>query len=194
MRQPRPPTTASHPPLRSSRTAVPVDSEVRRAAVAAARTSGDMWAALGTDAWVVVPIRSTTRPGHDLEGTRLTVVNLSKGPGAAAAAAEDGTPPARCARVAPALQQAGHSDGSGSGGVRVGGGSSSAARAAAAQAARPQPDAYEFSIRTPVTPARWDDYDQARRGGGGGKEAAESGSRAWGQGVVRPPGRSPALP
>jgi hypothetical protein len=25
-----------------------------------------------------------------------------------------------------------------------------------------QPDAYEFSIRTPVTPARWDDYDEAR--------------------------------
>jgi hypothetical protein len=23
----------------------------------------------------------------------------------------------------------------------------------------PQPDAYEFSIRTPVTPARWEDYD-----------------------------------
>lgn len=26
---------------------------------------------------------------------------------------------------------------------------------------RPQPDAYEFSIRTPVTPARWRDYDEA---------------------------------
>lgn len=24
---------------------------------------------------------------------------------------------------------------------------------------REQPDAYEFSIKTPVTPARWEDYD-----------------------------------
>ena len=28
---------------------------------------------------------------------------------------------------------------------------------------RPQPDSYEFSIRTPVTPARWRDYDEVRR-------------------------------
>ena len=38
----------------------------------------------------MVPIESTTRPGHSLEGTRLTMVNMSKGPGAAAAAAESG--------------------------------------------------------------------------------------------------------
>jgi hypothetical protein len=25
-----------------------------------------------------------------------------------------------------------------------------------------QPDAYEFSIKTPVTPARWEDYDTVR--------------------------------
>ena len=48
-----------------------------------AGTAGDMWRALGADCWVVVPIQSTTRPGHTLEGTRLTVVNLSKQPAAA---------------------------------------------------------------------------------------------------------------
>jgi hypothetical protein len=31
-----------------------------------------------------------------------------------------------------------------------------------------QPDAYEFSIRTPVTPARWDDYDEVTQGGWAG--------------------------
>ena len=25
-----------------------------------------------------------------------------------------------------------------------------------------QPDGYEFSIKTPVTPARWQDYDEVR--------------------------------
>jgi hypothetical protein len=45
--------------------------------------------ALGTDSWAVVPIQSSTRPGHSLEGTRLTVVNMSKGPRAAAGAEEE---------------------------------------------------------------------------------------------------------
>lgn len=66
---------------------VPLD-DARRAAVAAATTAQELWAAFGTDAWVVVPVGSTTRPGHTLEGTRLTVVNFSKGPGAAEAAAD----------------------------------------------------------------------------------------------------------
>lgn len=58
-----------------------LDSEERRAAAGAARTAEEMWQALGADAWVVVPIGSTTREGegHQLEGTRLTVVKLGKG-------------------------------------------------------------------------------------------------------------------
>ena len=145
--------------------AVPLDSPERSAAAAAASTAQEMWDALGTDSWVVVPIESTVRPGHQvrpagrragghlclvwpvgrccswrccrccpvaallcrgsgcaahrpasrsasgaptlqrpcprclpaclpacqqLEGTRLTMVNLSKGPAAAAAAEADG--------------------------------------------------------------------------------------------------------
>jgi hypothetical protein len=60
-----------------------------------------MYEAVGTDSWVVVPIRSVSREGHHLEGTRLTITR-----------------------------------------------------------ARDQPDAHEFSIRTPVTPARWEDFDK----------------------------------
>lgn len=67
---------------------MPLDSPEKRAAVQAAVTAADMWRAIGADSWVVVPIRSTTRPGHVLEGTRLTVVNLAKQP--VAAAAEEG--------------------------------------------------------------------------------------------------------
>lgn len=62
-----------------------------------------MFAVVGVDSWVVVPIASTSRKeiGHTLEGTRLTITR-----------------------------------------------------------SRDQADAYEFSIRTPVTPARWEDFDK----------------------------------
>ncbi|DBA80252.1 hypothetical protein WJX79_002480 [Trebouxia sp. C0005] len=76
-------------------------SEDKQAEVQAAQTAGDMWKAIGKDSWVVVPIASTSRPGHTMEGTRLTIVKVPS-----------------------------------------------------------QPDAYEFSIRTPVTPPRWRDFDQ----------------------------------
>lgn len=33
-----------------------------------------MWRAVGTDFWVVVPIQSAARAGHEMEGTRLTLV------------------------------------------------------------------------------------------------------------------------
>lgn len=42
-------TCSSFPPLR----AVPLDSEQQRRAAAEARTAEQMWAALGTDSWVV---------------------------------------------------------------------------------------------------------------------------------------------
>jgi hypothetical protein len=61
---------------------------------------------------VVVPLKSVSRPGHSLEGTRLTLVKVPN-----------------------------------------------------------QPAAHEFSIRTPVTPPRWKDFDQVSQGcvcGGGG--------------------------
>ncbi|BDA45969.1 probable UDP-N-acetylglucosamine-peptide N-acetylglucosam at N-terminal half [Coccomyxa sp. Obi] len=76
------------------------DSCGHQQCIAEARSAEDMWRAIGTDSWIVVPIASAARPGHTMEGTRLTLVKL-----------------------------------------------------------RNQPDAYEFSIKTPVTPSRWDDYD-----------------------------------
>lgn len=142
---PPPPLPLQSPPCPPT---VVLDSEERRAAAAGARSASDMWGALGTDAWVVVPIHSTTRPGepaskrsacqvlparllacsaaqlrpgrakasaasaasgrgvlthpslltpeplppplplvcagHHLEGTRLTIVNMAKGPAAMA--------------------------------------------------------------------------------------------------------------
>ena len=38
-----------------------------------------MWKAIGDDSWVVVPIQSAARPGHTMEGTRLTLVCPSLG-------------------------------------------------------------------------------------------------------------------
>lgn len=66
-----------------------------------AKSPASMFTAVGVDSFVVVPIRSLSRNGHSLEGTRLTITKL-----------------------------------------------------------RDQQDAHEFSIRTPVTPARWEDFDK----------------------------------
>ncbi|GAB4814575.1 hypothetical protein N2152v2_001621 [Parachlorella kessleri] len=124
---------------------VPLDSEDRRRQVAEARTAGDMWQALGKDAWVVVPIESSQRSGHSMEGTRLTVVKLGK----EGAPAEDDE-----ASYVPAVGLAN--------GVQ--GEAPAAPAAIVPPKPRPQPDAYEFSIRTPVTPVRWKDYDEELAG------------------------------
>jgi hypothetical protein len=60
-----------------------------------------MYDALGIDCWIIVPVRSVSREGHSLEGTRLTITKN-----------------------------------------------------------KDQPEGHEFSIRTPVTPFRWADFDQ----------------------------------
>ncbi|KAK9842872.1 hypothetical protein WJX74_003734 [Apatococcus lobatus] len=78
---------------------VPMAGDAKQSQVQDAQTAEHMWQALQVDSWVVVPILSSARPGHVMEGTRLTVVRV-----------------------------------------------------------RDMPDAYEFSIRTPVTPARWQDF------------------------------------
>lgn len=44
-----------------------------------AENPGQMWAAIGQDSYVVVPIESTIHPEQELEGTRLTVVSLLTG-------------------------------------------------------------------------------------------------------------------
>ena len=53
---------------------MPLAGEAGRAAVAAASSAEALWQAIGVDSWAVVPIASASRPGHALEGTRLTLV------------------------------------------------------------------------------------------------------------------------
>ncbi|GMH35900.1 hypothetical protein BSKO_03768 [Bryopsis sp. KO-2023] len=80
--------------------AIMVDSPQQQEAIRNAKVAGDMYAVIKEDAWVVVPIQSLAQPDAEMEGTRLTLVNVPN-----------------------------------------------------------QPDGYEFSIRTPVTPARWDLFE-----------------------------------
>ena len=54
--------------------AIPLAGEHKQAQVAEASSAEAMWQAIGADSWVVVPIASTARPGHTMEGTRLTLV------------------------------------------------------------------------------------------------------------------------
>ena len=54
--------------------AVPLEGEATREAIRAAKTAEDLWQAIRVDSWAVVPIASAWRPGHVLEGTRLTLV------------------------------------------------------------------------------------------------------------------------
>lgn len=54
--------------------AVPLVGEATREAIRAAKTAEDLWQAIRVDSWAVVPIASAWRPGHVLEGTRLTLV------------------------------------------------------------------------------------------------------------------------
>ena len=53
---------------------IPLAGEHKQAELQDARTAEDMWRAIGGDSWVVVPIQSAARPGHVMEGTRLTLV------------------------------------------------------------------------------------------------------------------------
>ena len=55
-------------------TAIPLAGEHKQAQLREARNAEDMWKAIGDDSWVVVPIQSAARPGHTMEGTRLTLV------------------------------------------------------------------------------------------------------------------------
>lgn len=57
--------------------AVPLGSEAAREKVRSARTAGEMYSAIGCDAWVVVPVERATDPeAPKLEGTRLTIVQV----------------------------------------------------------------------------------------------------------------------
>lgn len=57
--------------------AIPLAGEHKQGEIQDALSAEDMWRAIGADSWVVVPIHSATRPGHCMEGTRLTLVRAS---------------------------------------------------------------------------------------------------------------------
>lgn len=93
-----------------------------------------------------------------MEGTRLTVVKLGKKEpgsedegGGGGGTEIDGVNPKVCLN--------GTTTTSGTSPGRAGQGSCSSATMRSSASEESQPDAYEFSIRTPVTPARWIDYD-----------------------------------
>jgi hypothetical protein len=54
--------------------AIPLAGQHKQSEIADAHTAEAMWNAVGTDCWVVTPIKSAARHGHDMEGTRLTLV------------------------------------------------------------------------------------------------------------------------
>ena len=53
---------------------VPLAGQAKQDAIRAATTAEALYAAISVDSWAVVPIASAWRPGHALEGTRLTLV------------------------------------------------------------------------------------------------------------------------
>ena len=115
----------------------------RADALAAAATAEEYWHAVGgRDSWVVVPVESSVRPGHGMEGTRLTVVNLEK------------------IRDKEQQQQAHELAVHGVGELSLFGEESQKQQRQQQQ----QPHSFEFSIRTPVTPARWKEYDEELSG------------------------------
>ena len=172
----------------------------RLTALTGATTAEEYWSAVGQDSWVVVPVESTTREGHIMEGTRLTVVNLGlreREAAAAEARAEAGRGDGSHSAASWGSRTASNSTTAGVNGGGYGNDTSpgeivpgptlddeglakhgvvqltvdgdnkngsSAGSAAAHATGQGQPHSFEFSIRTPVTPARWEDYDEELRG------------------------------
>ena len=152
--------------------AIPIQGNTA-AALASARTAEEFWTVIGKDSWVVVPIESITRPGHRMEGTRLTVVNLAQR--------------LRQQQLKLKLQQQqqqqqssissngnGHSISNGTTNAEMpnGNGSNEKEKQRCSDGVVDdekeeefmEPPSFEFSIRTPVTPARWLDFDEELAG------------------------------
>jgi len=141
-------------------------------ALAKARTAEEFWSAVGVDSWVVVPVQSTTRNEHSMEGTRLTVVNLALRQAKQAAAQAEA---AASDKKSGALGTAQHGNIEK---LNINGTSSSTTtvekgkkfpeqqqkQLPQVEMDQEQPHLFEFSIRTPVTPARWLDYDEELAG------------------------------
>lgn len=145
-------------------------------ALAQATTAEEFWSAVGVDSWVVVPVQSTTRNGHSMEGTRLTVVNLAlRQATQAAAQAEAAASGKNCGALE--ADQHGKIEK-----LNINGAPSSTTTPGKKiqdpkqqqqlqhvitdqqQQHQQQPRSFEFSIRTPVTPTRWVDYDEELTG------------------------------
>jgi tetratricopeptide (TPR) repeat protein len=147
-------------------------TEEKAVALSKATTAEEFWSAVGVDSWVVVPVQSTTRNGHSMEGTRLTVVNL---------ALRQATQAAAQAEAAASGKNRGALDADQDGNIKklnINGTPSSTTtpekkrkdlggqqkKLPQAIIDQEQPHSFEFSIRTPVTPARWVDYDEELTG------------------------------
>ncbi len=144
-------------------------------ALGKATTAEGFWSAVGVDSWVVVPVQSTTRSGHSMEGTRLTVVNLAlRQANQAAAATKAGEKGSSGALNFEAdkhgnIETLSIHDDTAQNGTANGLGKTKLDQEKQKQlqqlAIDPhQPHSYEFSIRTPVTPARWVDYAEELAG------------------------------
>ena len=57
---------------------IPLVGEETIESIERAETAGQMWAAIGQDSYSVVPIQSTLNSQAKLEGTRLTIVWLTR--------------------------------------------------------------------------------------------------------------------
>ncbi len=163
--------------------AVEVTGE-KAVALAKATTAEEFWSAVGVDSWVVVPVESTTRTRHSMEGTRLTVVNLALRQATQAAAQAEKTDGGASSNragspsgvVEEALDQSGNieklsiQDSNGSNEKKDKSNTKKKPDPKQQQqlqqklTEQQQPHSFEFSIRTPVTPARWLDYAEELAG------------------------------
>ncbi|KAF8058901.1 SRFR1 [Scenedesmus sp. PABB004] len=133
---------------------VPLGSAEKQEAVRRATTALELYNIIGQDSWVVVPLHSLLKAQQAAEGGAAGADCSSsggdgggKGSGHAPAAGGAGASPRRGAsppkRISDAMVPPGCIEGTRLTLVKV----------------PNQPDAVEFSIRTPVTPPRWKEFD-----------------------------------
>lgn len=143
---------------------VAIGTQEQRLALGSADSAMSLWNVVGQDFWVVVPINSSVRPGHVMEGTRLTCVSQSgvkkdihrrmryvghTKPDISTEESLQGKEERSCQRGTITQEMERSRDATDDAFLNT----------KFIDTEKQQPDAYEFSIRTPVTPARWKDYD-----------------------------------
>lgn len=142
---------------------VKIDSSDQKRLIQEADSAMKLWQSVGQGFWVCVPIESSRRPGHTLEGTRLTCVSLEK------SSDEDIELKSKYRSIDESnkedelLMQ----DGQNSSKLEMTHGTRHEdpddyknLGSFTVQKPPSQPNSFEFSIRTPVTPDRWEQYDE----------------------------------